>query len=105
MWILEMVGFDIPPYVQSKHNLIALASHHDWVFFSCRLLYMWLVEIIPIQGISVRNFPSTKLLMRITVNRLLLPKLYLNYIGLDGEIGCMGKGAGLAMATLMDINY
>merc|ERR1712188_197344 len=26
----------------------------------------------------------------------------LNYIGLDGEIGCMGNGAGLAMAT-MDI--
>jgi succinyl-CoA synthetase beta subunit len=26
----------------------------------------------------------------------------LNYIGLDGEIGCMVNGAGLAMAT-MDI--
>lgn len=29
-------------------------------------------------------------------------KADLNYIGLDGEIGCMVNGAGLAMAT-MDI--
>lgn len=29
-------------------------------------------------------------------------KFDLNYIGLDGEIGCMVNGAGLAMAT-MDI--
>lgn len=29
-------------------------------------------------------------------------KVDLNYIGLDGEIGCMVNGAGLAMAT-MDI--
>merc|ERR1711865_1354188 len=29
-------------------------------------------------------------------------KVGLNYIGLDGNIGCMGNGAGLAMAT-MDI--
>ena len=29
----------------------------------------------------------------------------LNYIGLDGDIGCMVNGAGLAMATMDTINY
>ena len=32
----------------------------------------------------------------------ILNKVGLNYIGLDGEIGCLVNGAGLAMAT-MDI--
>ena len=29
----------------------------------------------------------------------------LNYVGLDGDIGCMVNGAGLAMATMDTINY
>lgn len=29
----------------------------------------------------------------------------LNYVGLDGNIGCMVNGAGLAMATMDTINY
>ena len=29
----------------------------------------------------------------------------LNYVGLDGDIGCMVNGAGLAMATMDAINY
>ena len=29
----------------------------------------------------------------------------LNYVGLDGDIGRMGNGAGLAMATMDTINY
>ena len=32
-------------------------------------------------------------------------KADLNYIGLDGEIGCMVNGAGLAMATMDIIKY
>jgi succinyl-CoA synthetase beta subunit len=33
---------------------------------------------------------------------VVLAKFNLNYIGLDGDIGCLVNGAGLAMAT-MDI--
>ena len=29
----------------------------------------------------------------------------LNYVGLDGDIGCMVNGAGLAMATMDTLNY
>lgn len=36
------------------------------------------------------------------VGQVAASKADLNYIGLDGEIGCMVNGAGLAMAT-MDI--
>jgi len=32
-------------------------------------------------------------------------KYGLNYIGLDGNIGCMVNGAGLAMATMDIINF
>lgn len=32
-------------------------------------------------------------------------KYDLNYIGLDGNIGCMVNGAGLAMATMDIIKY
>ena len=32
-------------------------------------------------------------------------KLDLNYVSLDGNIGCMVNGAGLAMATMDIINY
>lgn len=41
--------------------------------------------------------PSSKLCREVAAG-----KFDLNYIGLDGEIGCMVNGAGLAMAT-MDI--
>lgn len=36
------------------------------------------------------------------IRQVAASKVDLNYIGLDGEIGCMVNGAGLAMAT-MDI--
>ena len=39
--------------------------------------------------------------MAITLNKRFLPRCYgLSYIGLDGQIGCIVNGAGLAMATL-----
>ena len=32
-------------------------------------------------------------------------KFNLNYIGLDGNIGCMVNGAGLAMATMVTFPF
>lgn len=40
--------------------------------------------------------------MLLAFRQVAAAKADLNYIGLDGEIGCMVNGAGLAMAT-MDI--
>lgn len=45
------------------------------------------------------NLSSNRFLLALKVAAA---KADLNYIGLDGEIGCMVNGAGLAMAT-MDI--
>lgn len=45
------------------------------------------------------NLSSNRFLLSLKVAAA---KADLNYIGLDGEIGCMVNGAGLAMAT-MDI--
>lgn len=45
------------------------------------------------------NLSSKRFLLSLKVAAA---KADLNYIGLDGEIGCMVNGAGLAMAT-MDI--
>lgn len=41
-------------------------------------------------------------ILHLTLGQVTAAKADLNYIGLDGEIGCMVNGAGLAMAT-MDI--
>lgn len=39
-------------------------------------------------------------LTQLNPNEVQATKLNLNYIGLDGNIGCMVNGAGLAMATM-----
>ncbi|KAF4692637.1 beta' subunit [Perkinsus olseni] len=63
-----------------------------------------MVEINPLaetkDGRVMRRFMHLETAHRRILARLLLPEWDLNYIGLDGNIGCMVNGAGLAMATM-----
>ncbi len=63
-----------------------------WVTFVSRAMYK-LISVLSVLSVSPAHAPRSE---------VAAAKFDLNYIGLDGSIGCMVNGAGLAMAT-MDI--
>lgn len=67
----------------------------------------WIVTVIACPTHSLFHTPmplppNTLTLSHFQTREVAASKFDLNYIGLDGSIGCMVNGAGLAMAT-MDI--